>query len=173
MDTGKNSSSIFGSPAEYKMLVLKISEYPINKELLRRYMQDIAPAGCFVRESSAKGYGARPTEEKALRIADLKRRISEVDRALQKVPKEYRSGVLYHTVHHGCKGIQGGKGCSWSEKTFSFAHPNTWKKWKTRFILEYASIIGEMDHIELLNEYGPTVKQQADIYGNLTPDVIE
>ena len=112
MDTGKNSSSIFGSPAEYKMLVLKISEYPINKELLRRYMQDIAPSGCFVRESSAKGYGARPTEEKALRIADLKRRISEVDRALQKVPQEYRSGVLYHTVHHGCKGIQGGKGCS-------------------------------------------------------------
>ena len=155
------------------MLVLKISEYPLNKELLRRYMLDIAPAGSFVREPAAKGYGARPTEEKAIRIADLKRRISEVDRALLKVPVEYRSGVLYHTVHHGCKGIQGGKGCSWSEQAFSFAHPNTWKKWKTRFILEYASIIGEMDHIELLNEYGPTVAQQADIYGNLTPDVIK
>ena len=172
-DPGKNSGSIFGSPAVYKMLVLKISEYPLNKELLKRYMLDIAPAGSFVREASVKGYGARPTEDKALRIADLRRRISEVDKALLTVPEEYREGVLYHTVHHGCKGIQGGKGCSWSEKAFSFAHPNTWKKWKTRFILEYASVIGEMDHIKLLNEYGPVLMQQADTGGNSSPDVIK
>ena len=157
----------------YKMLVLKISEYPLNKELLRRYTMDIGPAGSFVRETSAKCYGSRPTEDKALRIADLKRRIADVDKALQKIPAEYRSGVLYHTIYHGSKGIQGGKGCSWSDKMFSHAHPNTWKKWKTRFILEYASIIGEMDYIYLLNEYRPTVPQPGDTYGNLPPGVIK
>lgn len=155
------------------MLVLKISEYPLNKELLRRYMTDIAPDAGFVREVPAKRYGSRPTEDKALRIADLNRRIAEVDRALQKIPAEYRSGVLYHTIYHGHKGIQGGKGCSWSDKMFSHAHPNTWKKWKTRFILEYASIIGELDYICLLNEYRPTVPQPGDSSGNPPPDVVE
>ena len=155
------------------MLVLKISEYPLNKELLRLYTMDIAPAGSFVREAPVKRYGARPTEDKALRIADLKRRISEVDKALLSIPEEYRSGVLYHTVYHGCKGIQGGKGSAWADDAFSFAHPNTWKKWKTRFILEYASIIGEKEHIEMLNEYRPTVRQPADICGYFDPGVIK
>ena len=173
MGPGKNCCSLFGSSAEYKMLVLKISEYPVNKELLRLYLMDIGPAAGFVREPSVHGYGIRPTEDKALKIADLRKRISEVDRALQRIPAEYREGVLYHTIYHGGKGIQGGKGSAWSDPAFSFAHPNTWKKWKTRFILEYASIIGEMDHIDLLNEYRVALRQPVDTGGNLLPGMVK
>ena len=173
MGFNKKSATIFGSAAKYKWLVLRISEYPLNKELLEDCMRDISPTSGFVMELPACGYGARPTESRALKIADLRRRLEEVDKALMVVPEEYRSGVLYHTIYHGSKGIVGGKGTSWSDDMYATAHPNTWKKWKTRFVLEYASVIGEKDHIDLLNEYRPTLKPPPDTGGNFTPAVIK
>ena len=173
MGSAKRAANIFGSTAKYKLLVLKISEYPLNKELLRMELEDISPSPNMVREIPGRRYRSSATENRALRIADLRRRIWEVDKALEAVPEEYRDGVLYHTIFHGNKGIIGGKGSAWSGDMFSIAHPNTWKKWKTRFILEYARITGEMDNIDLLNRYRPELEQPADISGYFSPDVVK
>ena len=151
---GKRScGSVFGGPAKYKWLVLKIQEYPINKEMLRLAGGDITPSAGLLRERCSSGYMARPTEVKAMRIAELRRRVEEVDAALRTIPEEYREGVLYHTVHYGTRSMGRTAGTAWDDRRFDFAHKNTWKKWKTRFILAYAGIIGELDYIKMLNEY--------------------
>ena len=173
MGSVKRAESIFGSSAKYKLLVLKISEYPLNKELLRMETENISPPANVVREAPERFYKGSVTESRALKIADLRRRIWEVDKALEAVPEEYRNGVLYHTIFHGNKGIIGGKGSAWGGDMFAFAHPNTWKKWKTRFILEYAKITGEMDNIDLLNRYRPQLDQPADISGYFHPGVVK
>jgi hypothetical protein len=142
-------------------LLLKIQEYPANKEMLRLIEKDLGPSAAAVREvPGVPGYG-RPTESKALKAAELKRRIEEVDRALEIVPAEYRAGILYHTLNHGTKTQGIGLGSSWSEPMYSIAHRNTWTKWKMRFLLEYADIIGERDHIGMLIEYGPELENMG------------
>ena len=140
-----------GGPAKYRSLVLKVHEYPVNLALLKFTEESVGAGGSSVMERPRLGYTAKPTERKAVEIADLKRRIAEVEQALMVVPEEYRNGVLYHTINHGTGGS--GKSSVWSDPRFDKAHKNTWKKWKTRFLLEYASIIGELDHIKLLIEY--------------------
>ena len=152
-------SNAFGgnsrAAAKYRWLLLKIQEYPVNKEMLRLAEADLGPSSPVVREApGAAGYG-KPTESRALKVAELKRRIAEVDRALAVVPEEYREGILYHTLNHGTKTVGTGAGSSWSDPMYSKAHRNTWTKWKTRFLLEYADIIGEKDYIGMLIEYGP------------------
>ncbi len=142
-----------GGSAKYKWLVLKIQEYPINLALLELAESGIKPPCSAVREARGAGYVSRPTERKAIEIAELKKRITEVELALSVVPEEYRNGVLYHTINYGSKSSGRGRGSSWREDRYDFAHRNTWKKWKTKFLLEYAAIIGEMDHINLLVEY--------------------
>lgn len=140
-----------GGPAKYRSLVLKVQEYPVNLALLKFAEESVVAGGSSVMERPRLGYTAKPAERKAVEIADLKRRIAEVEQALMVVPEEYRNGVLYHTINHGTGGS--GKSSVWSDPRFDKAHKNTWKKWKTRFLLEYASIIGELDHIKLLIEY--------------------
>ena len=140
-----------GGSAKYRSLVLKVQEYPVNLALLKLTEEDISAKGSSVMERPRISYTASPTENKAVEIAELKRRIAEVEQALMAVPEEYRNGVLYHTINHGARGS--GKSSMWSDPRFDKAHRNTWKKWKTRFLLEYAAIIGEMDHIKLLIEY--------------------
>ena len=152
-------SNAFGgnnrAAAKYSWLLMKLQEYPVNKEMLRLIEKDIGPSSPSVMEVPGLcGYG-RPTESKAIKIAELKKRIAEVGRALEIVPKEYREGILYHTLNHGTKTKGLGAGSSWSEPMYSHAHRNTWTKWKMRFLLEYADIIGEKDYIALLIEYGP------------------
>jgi hypothetical protein len=144
---------LFGGAAKYKWLVLRIQEYPLNKALLRMEEEKVSPPGPRIMDAPSFSYISRPTEERAIRIAELKRRIEEVDRALEIIPEEYRDGVLYHTLHYGTRMISGVPGSVWGESIYDHAHKNTWKKWKTRFILEYARIIGELDHITMLNEY--------------------
>ena len=144
---------LFGGPAKYKWLVLRIQEYPLNKALLKMEEEKISPPGPRIMDAPSFSYIARPTEDRAVRIAELKRRIDEVDRALSIVPDEYKDGVLYHTLHYGTRMISGVPNSVWDEDIYDHAHKNTWKKWKTRFILEYARIIGELDHISMLNEY--------------------
>jgi len=142
-----------GGSAKYRSLVLKVQEYPVNLALLKLTEEGISPAGGAFREKPKPGYCASPTERRAVEIAELKRRIAEVEQALKVVPEEYRNGVLYHTINHGPGRSGPGRGSSWSDSRFDNAHKNTWKKWKTRFLLEYAAITGELDHIKLLIEY--------------------
>ena len=150
MSTRRTVGRRFGGSEKYKWLVLKVREYPVNLALLEIEENRMFPCGHSVMEIPELRGISRPTEDRALEIADLKRRIAEVEMALQVVPEEYRNGVLYHTINHGSKGSGSGRGSAWSEHKYDFAHKNTWKKWKTRFLLEYASIIGELDHINLL-----------------------
>lgn len=148
-----------GSAAKYRQLVLKIQEYPINKELLALEESALGPSHPVVMETCFTSYAARPVERRALRIAELRRRISEVERALEAVPEEYREGVLYHTLNHGSKTSGLGSGSAWDDEMFSGAHRNTWTRWKARFILEYAEIIGEGDYIRMLMEHGPELRE--------------
>ena len=142
-----------GGPAKYRSLVLKVQEYPVNLALLKLAQENISAKSASVMEKPRIAYGSSSTEKKALEIADLKRRISEVEQALMVVPEEYRNGVLYHTINHGSQRSSGSKSSQWNDPRFDKAHRNTWKKWKTRFLLEYAAITGELDYIKLLIEY--------------------
>jgi len=153
MSSRKTVGRCLGGSAKYKWLVLRIQEYPVNLALLQLAQADLGAKGHCVREVPGVRYQARPTEDRAIEIAELRKRIAEVEKALSAVPREYRNGVLYHTINHGSRSSGRGPGCTWTDEKFDFAHKNTWKKWKTRFLLEYASIIGEMDHIKLLVEY--------------------
>ena len=76
-----------GSAAKYRQLVLKIQEYPINKELLALEESALGPSHPVVMETCFTSYAARPVERRALRIAELRRRISEVERALEAVQR--------------------------------------------------------------------------------------
>ena len=160
MSPRNTCGSVFGGAAKYKWLVLKIQEYPVNKAMLELAEKNVGPAGCRVKERPGPQYISSPTEKTAVRLADLRRRIREVDRALLAVPEEYRAGVLYHTIHYGTKSIGRRCGSAWEDDMFDFAHKNTWKKWKVRFILAYAGIIGEKDHIDMLNEYREAVEEK-------------
>lgn len=154
MKEGKTSGNCFGGPAKYKQILLKVQEYPVNLALMELAERDISAPGTSVMESRGEVYNARPTENKAIRLAELRERVNAVEQALLVVPEEYRAGVLYHTLNHGSRSVGVGNGSAWSDPRYSFAHRNTWKKWKTRFLLEYATIIGERDYIDLLREYG-------------------
>lgn len=140
---------------KYRWLVLKIQEYPVNKELLALTEKEIGPSVAVPGKAPGGSLCARPTELRAVRIAELKRRIEEVETALKVVPKEYREGILYHTLNHGSKTKGVGAGSAWADSMFDGAHRNTWTKWKARFILEYADIIGEGEYVRMLMEYGP------------------
>ena len=140
--------------SKYRWLVLKIQEYPVNKELLTLTEQDIGPSGAALGKMPGGLLCARPTERRALRIAELRRRIEEVETALKVVPEEYREGILFHTLNHGSKAKGVGAGSAWADSMFDGAHRNTWSKWKARFILEYADIIGEGEYVRMLREYG-------------------
>ncbi len=164
MTEKRTFGKVFGGPVKYRWLVSKVQEYPVNKALLALAEKDIGPAPPCVREVPQGTYTARPTETNAVRLADLSRRVKEVETALETIPEEYREGVLYHTINHGNKGIGASYGSAWSEPYFDFAHKNTWKRWKTRFLLSYAEIIGEMDYIRLLLEYQDDLGEDAYYY---------
>ena len=140
---------------KYKWLILKIQEYPVNKQLLALTEKELSPSCAAVKNMPSRNSFGSPTERRALRIAELRRRIEEVDTALSVVPKEYREGILFHTLNHGSKTHGVGEGSAWADSMFDRAHRNTWTKWKARFILEYADIIGEGEYIDMLIEYGP------------------
>ena len=151
-----------GTSVKYRWLVLRIQEYPLNKELLKLAEKDIGPSAHMLRETPVQRGRGSSTESKAIMIADLKRRIYEVEKALEVVPEEYRAGVLYHTLNHGTKTMGVGKGSAWADKMFQNAHRNTWTKWKTRFLLEYADIIGEGSHMRLLMRYGEDLEDRKN-----------
>ena len=98
---------------KYKWLILKIQEYPVNKQLLALTEKELSPSCAAVKNMPSRNSFGSPTERRALRIS------------------------------------------AWADSMFDRAHRNTWTKWKARFILEYADIIGEGEYIDMLIEYGP------------------
>ena len=64
-------SNAFGgnnrAAAKYSWLLMKLQEYPVNKEMLRLIEKDIGPSSPSVMEVPGLcGYG-RPTESKAIK----------------------------------------------------------------------------------------------------------
>lgn len=61
---------------------------------------------------------------------DLTRqRLECIRRAILEIPEEYRSGVLKSVIQRGAP-------------IGDFAHENTWKRWKQRFIYRLAKNLG-------------------------------
>lgn len=63
-----------------------------------------------------------PVAEKATKLAAISSKIDAIDRAIARVPQEYRQGVLDNVMYRD----------RWPVS--SPAHLNTWSKWRTRFI---------------------------------------
>ena len=62
-----------------------------------------------------------PTGNKALQMSFLSGQIQAIERALDKIPPEYRKGVFDNVRYGGWPyGVP--------------AHRNTWSKWRTRFV---------------------------------------
>lgn len=92
------------------------------------------PRMCKAREeiimASSEGHGGggigRPTEAKALRILTLDDDIYIVDRALNRIPREYRQGVLDNII----SGIR--------QDDLPAASRRTWQTWRARFLWHVA-----------------------------------
>lgn len=93
------------------------------------------PRMCRTREeiilSSSEGRGGgsgpgRPTEVKALKIASIDDDIRAVERALAKVPQEYRQGILDNILY----GIP--------QDRLPNAARRTWSTWRARFLYQLA-----------------------------------
>lgn len=66
------------------------------------------------------GIAGKPTEAMAIRLSKYARDIDAVEKALEKIPEEYRAAV-FDNIRYG--------------KRFpDTAHYNTWLRWKQRFI---------------------------------------
>ena len=98
--------------------------------LVRDYPRMIQEREIIVYESPENAGGkngpGRPTEGKALRIATLSDDICAVERALEKLPHEYRQGVLDNVVF----GVK--------REFLINAGEATWQRWRGRFFWHVA-----------------------------------
>jgi len=69
-----------------------------------------------------------PTAATAIQCAELSAKIAAVDRALQEIPEEYRSGIFQNVVYR--------------IPYPSYAAPNTWKQYRRRFLFRVARNAG-------------------------------
>ena len=73
------------------------------------------------------GHGpGRPTESKALRMATLDDDIRAIERALDKIPREYRQGVMDNII------------CRTRQADLPYASERTWRYQKAAFIWHVA-----------------------------------
>ena len=70
------------------------------------------------------GVPGKPTESAAIRLAQYESDIEVIEKALEKIPFEYRSGV-FRNIERG-------------ERFPETAHHNTWLMWRKRYIWHVA-----------------------------------
>lgn len=116
----------------------KQNQYYLPHTLYRRVLALVRDYPRLVREredmiyESPEGTGGgrggvgRPTENKALRIATMDDDIRAIERALEKLPREYRQGVL-DNILFGTR-----------QADLSYAAERTWQRWKSRFLWHVA-----------------------------------
>lgn len=120
-----------------------IRQYPDNKRLLKRIEEEaeIPPVSITGMPKSTKQ--SNMLENTVILKQSILENVQMVERALKKIPEEYRKGVLNHTIH----------GEKYASPMFDSAHENTWKKWVQRFIYEVAILRGDGPYIGLIQKY--------------------
>lgn len=104
----------------YRRALALVRDYP----RMRRSRDEIITAS-----SDGRGGGTgpgRPTEAKAMRIASIDDDIHTVERALERIPREYRQGILDNIIY----GIP--------QDRLPNAGRATWQRWRARFLYQIA-----------------------------------
>lgn len=113
-------------PKKQNQYYLQHTLYRRVLALVRDYPRMTAAREQIIYESpegtgGGRGPG-RPTESKALRIATIDDDIRAVERALEKLPPEYRQGVL-DNVLYGRR-----------QADLPYAGERTWQRWKSKLL---------------------------------------
>ena len=103
----------------YRRVIAIIRDYPRMTAERERIIYE-SPEG------TGRGGVGRPTENKALRIATIDDDIRVIERALEKLPREYRQGVLDNII------------CHKRQADLPFASERTWRYQKAAFIWHVA-----------------------------------
>ena len=104
-------------------------------EIVRQYPQDLRSRADILHGSpphagaGAKGGHSDPTAARALRYASIEKRISAVEKALEKIPPEYHKGVLDNVIFKiGRERLE----------ESGFAGSATWQRQRERFLFYVA-----------------------------------
>ncbi len=99
----------------YRRVLALVRDYPRMVKLREAIIYE-SPCG-----SGGKGGPGRPTESKALRMAVLDDDIRAVERAAERIPREYRQGVLDNLLlGRRMDDLPGAR--------------STWSRWRGRFL---------------------------------------
>ena len=104
----------------YRRVLALVRDYP-RMTRAREDMIYESPENAGGRNSMG-----RPTENKALRIETLSDDIRAIERALDKLPREYRQGVLDNVL------------CGVKREHLMNAGEATWQRWRGRFLWHVA-----------------------------------
>lgn len=113
------------SRAVYMQTVYFIRGHDDRREEYRRVLEG---GGCPPDGTPRGTNKGDPTALKAERLVELSKKISAVEGALKSVPEEYRLGV-YGSV-------------AYRDRLPDYANKNTWSKWRMRFIVRVAEVMG-------------------------------
>ena len=110
-----------------KAYLLPRNEYMEALWFIRGYRRALDDYEAILESSSAPSDGqprgsgpSDPTFLKASRLAVVSAKIRPVEKALERVPAEYRRGLLRAIIER--------------ERYPDYAHPNTWALWRHRFV---------------------------------------
>ena len=81
----------------------------------------------YVRDKSKHG---DPTAYKAIKIASMSKETDAIEAALAAVPPEYRSGI-FNAIRYDARYPD-------------YAHENTWRHWRKRFLYNVAWILNKI-----------------------------
>ncbi len=108
----------------YKRAIWTIKDYPRRKAEYEAILEasppplDGAPRGTVLADSTAK---------KAIKLSEISRELSAVEKGLEAIPEEYRKGIWENIVNR---------------KAFpDYAHRDTYKRWKQRYVYRVAILL--------------------------------
>ena len=110
-----------------KPYLLPRNEYMEAIWFIRGYRRAIDDYEAILEASAAPADGqphgsgpSDPTFLKASKLAAISAKIKPVEKALERVPPEYRRGILRSIIER--------------ERYPDYAHPTTWARWRHRFV---------------------------------------
>lgn len=141
---GRFANSSVGDKNVYMETVYFIKQYDSFKKLARTIDQQSLTPSLSFQQKDGGGRITSPVEDIAMLRSDLGSRIEQVDNALKEIPEKYRKGLMENIVHN----------VKFKEHMFDFAHYQTWKYWKNKFICEVARQRGYEEYLKWIDTYG-------------------
>ena len=109
----------------YKRVIWTIKDYPRRKAQYEAIIESSTPPPDGQPRGTQTG---NPTERKALRAAEIGYEINAIEGALEKIPEEYRKGILNFIIYR--------------VPFPTDASEMTYKRWKKRYIYFVAVKLG-------------------------------